>query len=131
MAGGGAVPASAAKRESNCDNRRNQITVARNKPILFYVDVAKRRLKHNDEVVISGLGTAITSVVMISEILTNNGFAFQKKILTSRISMIDGNTGRVIQKARMEVVLGKTENFNQVLGQGSASPESPEAYENE
>ncbi|XP_020520143.1 uncharacterized protein LOC110006850 isoform X3 [Amborella trichopoda] len=110
MAGGGAVPASAAKRESNCDNRRNQITVARNKPILFYVDVAKRRLKHNDEVVISGLGT---------------------EILTSRISMIDGNTGRVIQKARMEVVLGKTENFNQVLGQGSASPESPEAYENE
>ncbi|XP_020520142.1 uncharacterized protein LOC110006850 isoform X2 [Amborella trichopoda] len=117
MAGGGAVPASAAKRESNCDNRRNQITVARNKPILFYVDVAKRRLKHNDEVVISGLGTGMPLL--------------STEILTSRISMIDGNTGRVIQKARMEVVLGKTENFNQVLGQGSASPESPEAYENE
>ncbi|KAK2966297.1 hypothetical protein RJ640_018108 [Escallonia rubra] len=59
--------------------------------------------------------TAIATVVTIAEILKNNGFAVEKKIMTSTVDMKDDTRGRPIQKAKIEILLGKTENFDELI----------------
>ncbi|KAL1564973.1 hypothetical protein AAHA92_07249 [Salvia divinorum] len=59
--------------------KKNRIQVSNTKkPLFFYVNLAK----HN-EVELSGLGMAISTVVSVAEILKNHGFAVEKKIMTS------------------------------------------------
>ncbi|KAG5539335.1 hypothetical protein RHGRI_019784 [Rhododendron griersonianum] len=68
---------------------------------------------------------AITTVVTIAEILKNNGLATEKKVLTSTVGMKDETKGRLIQKARIEIVLRKTEKFDRVMAApASAAPEA-------
>lgn len=52
---------------------------------------------------------AIAIVVTVAEILKNNGLAVEKKIPTSTIDMRDESRGRPIQKAKVEIILGKSE----------------------
>ncbi|KAH0450616.1 hypothetical protein IEQ34_021308 [Dendrobium chrysotoxum] len=93
--------------------KRNRIQVSNNKkPLYFYVNLAKRYMQQHNEIELSALGMAIGTVVTVAEILKNKGLATEKKILTSTIGTKDETKGRLIRKAKIEILLGKTENFD-------------------
>ncbi|XP_071695142.1 uncharacterized protein At2g34160-like [Rutidosis leptorrhynchoides] len=107
--------------------KKNRIQVSNTKkPLFFYVNLAKRYIQQHDEVELSALGMAITTVVTVAEILKNNGLAIEKKVVTSTIGMKDETRGRLIQKARIEIVLGKTDKYATM-----ATPPSSKAREKE
>ncbi|CAA0810921.1 Uncharacterized protein SHERM_12355 [Striga hermonthica] len=58
---------------------------------------------------------SISTVVSIAEILKNNGFAVEKRITTSTVEIRDDSRGRTVQKAKIEIVLGKTANFDELM----------------
>ncbi|CAI9284415.1 uncharacterized protein At2g34160 [Lactuca sativa] len=102
--------------------KKNRIQVSNTKkPLFFYVNLAKRYIQQHDEVELSALGMAITTVVTVAEILKNNGLAVEKKVVTSTIGMKDETRGRLIQKARIEIVLGKTEKYASMASPTSAT----------
>ncbi|XP_042516193.1 uncharacterized protein At2g34160-like [Macadamia integrifolia] len=97
-------------------NKKNWIQVSHTKkPLFFYVNLAKRYMQQLNEVELSTLGMAIAMVVTIVEILKNNGLAVEKKITTSTVDTKDESRGRPIQKAKIEILLGKTENFDELM----------------
>ncbi|XXG45689.1 hypothetical protein AAC387_Pa02g0702 [Persea americana] len=105
--------------------KKNRIQVSNTKkPLFFYVNLAKRYMQQYNEVELSALGMAISTVVTIAEILKNNGLAVEKKIMTSTVDMKDESRGRPIQKAKIEILLGKTENFDELM---AAAAEEREA----
>eukprot|EP01102_Stenamoeba_stenopodia_P019523 TRINITY_DN73_c0_g1_i1.p1 TRINITY_DN73_c0_g1~~TRINITY_DN73_c0_g1_i1.p1 ORF type:complete len:112 (+),score=26.48 TRINITY_DN73_c0_g1_i1:197-532(+) len=87
------------------DKRKNKIKVSSAKSVFFYVDLATRFLKQEEEVELSGLGFAITTVVTISEILKNNGVAEVKSIQTSTMDVRD----RPTQKAKIQIILVRSQ----------------------
>ncbi|KAI3786879.1 hypothetical protein L1987_40921 [Smallanthus sonchifolius] len=106
---------------SNDSHKKNRIQVSNTKkPLFFYVNLAKRYMQQHDEVELSALGMAIATVVTIAEILKNNGFAVEKKIMTSTIDMKDESRGRPIQKAKIEILLGKTDRFEELMAAAAA-----------
>ncbi|KAH7571883.1 hypothetical protein JRO89_XS04G0161400 [Xanthoceras sorbifolium] len=106
--------------------KKNRIQVSNTKkPLFFYVNLAKRYIQQHNEVELSALGMAITTVVTIAEILKNNGLATEKKVLTSTVGMKDENKGRFIQKAKIEIVLGKSEKFDSLMT--AAAPPASDA----
>ncbi|CAN4097871.1 unnamed protein product [Withania somnifera] len=59
--------------------KKNRIQVSNTKKSLFfYVNLSKRYMQQYNEVELSALGMAISTVVTIAEILKNNGFAVEK-----------------------------------------------------
>ncbi|CAN8269682.1 unnamed protein product [Cochlearia groenlandica] len=97
-------------------HKKNRIQVSNTKkPLFFYVNLAKRYIQQHNEVELSALGMAITTVVTISEILKNNGLATEKKVLTSTVGMKDETKGRIVQKAKIEIVLGKSDKFDSLV----------------
>ncbi|KAF5462823.1 hypothetical protein F2P56_018799 [Juglans regia] len=105
--------------------KKNRIQVSNTKkPLFFYVNLAKRYIQQHNEVELSALGMAITTVVTIAEILKNNGLATQKKVCTSTIGMKDENKGRLIQKAKIEIVLGKSEKFDSLMTAATTTPDA-------
>ncbi|KAH0989597.1 hypothetical protein GBA52_001080 [Prunus armeniaca] len=64
---------------------------------------------------------AIATVVTIAEILKNNGLAFEKKITTSTIDMREDAGGRPIQKAKIEILLGKSEVLAEIMAADAAA----------
>ncbi|XP_062153228.1 uncharacterized protein At2g34160-like [Alnus glutinosa] len=110
-------------------HKKNRIQVSNTKkPLFFYVNLAKRYMQQHNEVELSALGMAIATVVIISEILKNNGLAIEKKIMTSTVDMKDDSRGRPIQKAKIEILLGKTESFDELM---AAAAEKREAGDGE
>ncbi|CAH9113987.1 unnamed protein product [Cuscuta europaea] len=104
--------------------KKNRIQVSNTKkPLFFYVNLAKRYIQQHNEVELSALGMAITTVVTVAEILKNNGFATEKKVLTSTVGMKDEAKGRMVQKARIEIVLEKTEKFDKLMAPNNAAAE--------
>ncbi|KAK9130720.1 hypothetical protein Sjap_011207 [Stephania japonica] len=100
----------------NETNKRNRIQVSNTKkPLFFYVNLAKRYMQQHNEVELSALGMAIATVVTIAEILKNNGLAVERKIVTSTVDMKDEFRGRPNQKAKIEILLGKTSNFDELM----------------
>ncbi|KAK4576699.1 hypothetical protein RGQ29_027304, partial [Quercus rubra] len=96
--------------------KKNRIQVSNtNKSLFFYVNLSQRYIQEHNEVKLSALGMAITTVVTVSKILKNNGLATEKKVLTSTIGMNDENKGRGVQKAKIEIVLGKSEKFDSLM----------------
>ncbi|XP_042058919.1 uncharacterized protein At2g34160-like [Salvia hispanica] len=96
--------------------KKNRIQVSNTKkPLFFYVNLAKRYMQQHNEVELSALGMAISTVVSVAEILKNNGFAVEKKIMTSTVEIRDESRGRPISKAKIEIVLGKTEKFDELM----------------
>ncbi|EHA8587876.1 hypothetical protein COCNU_scaffold003431G000050 [Cocos nucifera] len=83
--------------------------------IAFLPLKGKRYMQQHNEVELSALGMAIATVVTIAEILKNNGLAVEKKIMTSTVDVKDESRGRPIQKAKIEILLGKTENFDELM----------------
>ena len=111
--------------------KKNRIQVSNTKkPLFFYVNLAKRYMQQYNEVELSALGMAITTVVTIAEILKNNGLATEKKVLTSTVGMKDEHKGRQIQKAKIEIVLGKSEKFDSLMNAASSASEGEEAKDN-
>ncbi|KAE8682889.1 adenine nucleotide transporter BT1 [Hibiscus syriacus] len=97
-------------------HKKNRIQVSNTKkPLFFYVNLAKRYMQQHNEVELSALGMAIATVVTIAEILKNNGLAVEKKITTSTVDMKEDMRGRPVQKAKIEILLGKTENFDELM----------------
>ncbi|KAG1358622.1 hypothetical protein COCNU_08G000680 [Cocos nucifera] len=93
--------------------KKNRIQVSTHKkPLYFYVNLAKRYMQQHNEIELSALGMAIGTVVTVAEILKNNGLATEKKILTSTVGTKDDTKGRLVRKAKIEILLGKTENSN-------------------
>ncbi|XP_051146995.1 uncharacterized protein At2g34160-like [Andrographis paniculata] len=98
------------------NQKKSRIQVSNTKkPLFFYVNLAKRYLQQHQEIELSALGMAITTVVTITEILKNNGLVKEKSIVTSTVGMKDANKGRTIQKARIEIVLEKSDKFDSVM----------------
>ncbi|XP_059299302.1 uncharacterized protein At2g34160-like [Lycium barbarum] len=96
--------------------KKNRIQVSNTKKSLFfYVNLSKRYMQQYNEVELSALGMAISTVVTIAEILKNNGFAIEKKIRTLTVDMRDEPGARPIPKAKIEIVLGKTEKFDELM----------------
>ncbi|XP_058780489.1 uncharacterized protein At2g34160-like isoform X1 [Vicia villosa] len=103
--------------------KKNRIQVSNTKkPLFFYVNLAKRYMQQHNEVELSALGMAIATVVTVAEILKNNGLAVEKKIMTSTVDIKDDSRGRPVQKAKVkiEIVLGKTENFDELMAAAAA-----------
>ncbi|XP_057521438.1 uncharacterized protein At2g34160-like [Amaranthus tricolor] len=102
------------------NNKKNRIQVSNTKkPLFFYVNLAKRYMQQYNEVELSALGMAIATVVTIAEILKNNGFAVEKKIATSTVD-INESGGRPVQKAKIEIVLEKSEKFDELMAAAAA-----------
>ncbi|PHU15227.1 hypothetical protein BC332_16432 [Capsicum chinense] len=96
--------------------KKNRIQVSNTKkPLFFYVNLSKRYMQQYNEVELSALGMAISTVVSIAEILKNNGLATEKKIMTSTVDVKEDIRGRPVQKAKIEIVLGKTVNFDELM----------------
>ncbi|PON90129.1 Alba DNA/RNA-binding protein [Trema orientale] len=110
--------------------KRNRIQVSNTKkPLFFYVNLAKRYMQQYNEVELSALGMAIATVVTIAEILKNNGLALEKKIMTSTVDIKDDSRGRPVQKAKIEILLGKTANFDDLMAAAAEEKEVREAEE--
>ncbi|KAL2897988.1 hypothetical protein RDABS01_039770 [Bienertia sinuspersici] len=113
---------------NNINIKKNRIQVSNTKkPLFFYVNLAKRYMEQHNEVELSALGMAIATVVTIAEILKNNGLAVEKKITTSTVD-INESGGRPVQKAKIEIVLGKSERFDELMAEAAAA-EAAEAEE--
>ncbi|CAL5210609.1 unnamed protein product [Lathyrus oleraceus] len=96
--------------------KNNRIHVSTSKkPIFFFVNLAKRYMQQYNEVELSALGSAIASVVSVAEILKQNGLAVEKKIRTSSVILKDNSRARPLQKARIEILLEKTANFDELM----------------
>ncbi|KAK4550932.1 hypothetical protein RGQ29_032669 [Quercus rubra] len=109
-------------------NKKNRIQVSNTKkPLFFYVNLAKRYMQQHNDVELSALGMAIATVVTIAEILKNNGLAVEKKIMTSTVDMREDAGGRPIQKAKIEILLGKSEKFDELMA--AAQEEAALEYE--
>ncbi|KAE8670951.1 TPX2 family protein, putative isoform 1 [Hibiscus syriacus] len=128
--------------------KKNRIQVSNTKkPLFFYVNLAKRYIQQHNDVELSALGMAITTVVTIAEILKNNGLAIEKsknlfsflikhglfdidclwnkaEVSTSTVSMKDENKGRVVLKAKIEIVLGKSDKFDLLMNASNVAPET-------
>ncbi|GAB2275518.1 hypothetical protein Dimus_010275 [Dionaea muscipula] len=105
---------------ADSSNKKNRIQVSNTKkPLFFYVNLAKRYMQQHTEVELSALGMAISTVVTIAEILKNNGLAVEKRITTSTVDIGEPG-GRPVQKAKIEIVLGKSENFDELMAAATA-----------
>ncbi|KMZ55980.1 Uncharacterized protein ZOSMA_9G00830 [Zostera marina] len=97
-------------------HKKNRIQVSNTKkPLFFYVNLAKRYMQKYNDVELSALGMAISTVVTIAEILKNNGLAVERRITTSTIDIRDESRGHPITKAKIEIFLRKTEKFDELM----------------
>ncbi|XVE63507.1 hypothetical protein DITRI_Ditri07aG0025800 [Diplodiscus trichospermus] len=119
--------------DSSASYKKNRIQVSNTKkPLFFYVNLAKRYMQQYNEVELSALGMAIATVVTIAEILKNNGLAVEKKIMTSTVDMREESGGRPVQKAKIEILLGKSEKFDELMAAAvAAAAEAEEVLDNE
>ncbi|KAL5208112.1 hypothetical protein ABZP36_032547 [Zizania latifolia] len=109
-------------------HKKNRIQVSNTKkPLFFYVNLAKRYMQLHDEVELSALGMAIATVVTVAEILKNNGLAVEKKITTSTVDVKDDSRSRPMQKAKIEILLGKTDKFDELMAAATEEREAAEA----
>ncbi|WZZ63195.1 hypothetical protein YC2023_063302 [Brassica napus] len=88
-------------------HKKNRIQVSNTKkPLFFYVNLAKRYMQQHNEVELSALGMAITTVVTISEILKNNGLATEKNKFDSLVPPVtNGKTPEEVAKAETEAAV--------------------------
>lgn len=91
--GGGADPA----------RPRNRIQVSREKrPLNFFIGLAKKFLVNEEEVELSGLGLAVTTVVTVAEILKSSGYVDIVRIETSLVDMREEGRS-TLPKAKIQI----------------------------
>ncbi|KAL4324809.1 hypothetical protein GQ457_11G006730 [Hibiscus cannabinus] len=98
-------------------NMKNRIQVSNTKKALRY-------MQQYNEVQLSGLGMAITTVVTVAEILKNSGLAIEKKVSTATVGMKDENKGSVARKTKIEIILGKSDKFDTLTNANNVSQET-------
>ncbi|CAL5220878.1 g2966 [Coccomyxa viridis] len=115
---------------------RIQVSTSK-KPLFFYVNLAKRFLQEHGEVQLSALGLAISSMVTVAEILKSGQWAVERKITTGLDTTDDAGRERPVQKAKMEIIMVKTPQFDSLMeasssgqqqqqqGSSSDSPDPP------
>uniref|UniRef100_A0A453EBF3 DNA/RNA-binding protein Alba-like domain-containing protein n=3 Tax=Triticinae TaxID=1648030 RepID=A0A453EBF3_AEGTS len=113
------------RRGASASSNRIQVSNTK-KPLFFYVNLAKRYMQQHGDVELSALGMAIATVVTVAEILKNNGLAVEKKIRTSTVEINDESRGRPFQKAKIEIELGKSEKFDELMASAAADAEEGE-----
>ncbi|OWM65907.1 hypothetical protein CDL15_Pgr015332 [Punica granatum] len=89
----------------------------------------RRYMQQYNEVELSALGMAIATVVTVAEILKNNGLAVEQKIMTSTVDIRDENRGRSVQKAKIEILLGKSDKFDELMAAAAAEQSNDKAAE--
>ncbi|EAN84475.1 hypothetical protein C3747_37g904c [Trypanosoma cruzi] len=89
-----------------------QVRVGVDRRNFAYVDFTKHRLHEGKpEVIITGLGRAISDAVAVVEILKNQGLVTVKKITTSRGNVKSSSTS-VIDK--IEILVVKSKEFDSI-----------------
>ncbi|GAU18894.1 hypothetical protein TSUD_228840 [Trifolium subterraneum] len=84
------------------------------KPLFFYLNLAKKHLKMDHDVELCALGTAIPTVIIITEILKRDGWGIEKSIMASTIDAREDKEGRRIPpKAKLDILLGKAKSGDQ------------------
>ncbi|CAL1411171.1 unnamed protein product [Linum trigynum] len=108
---------------------RQLIKVSNTKnPFIFYLNLAKRHIKQYNSVELSALGMAIPTVVTIAQNLKRNGLAVEKSIKISSVESKDTQTGRLVQKAKIEILLEKAaEKPDETSANSSFAATVPEA----
>ncbi|XP_004511396.1 uncharacterized protein At2g34160-like [Cicer arietinum] len=86
------------------------------KPLFFYLNLAKKHIKMGNDVELCALGLAIPTIIVIAEILKNNGWAIEKSIMTSTIEAKEDKEGRGAPKAKLDILLGSAKSVDQSTG---------------
>lgn len=89
----------------------NVIQVSTAKQATFYVNLAKKFLSSNEDVELSGLGSAISIAVTAAEYLRQQGFAGIKSISTSTVSTPTSSEGPKTPKPKIVIVVSRSEKF--------------------
>ncbi|CAN0904424.1 Uncharacterized protein At2g34160 [Linum grandiflorum] len=96
------------QKKTTNKRREHPIKVSNTKnPFVFYLNLAKRHIKQHNRVELSALGMAIPTVVTIAENLKRIGLAVEKSIKMSSVESMDSETGRLVQKAKIEIMMEK------------------------
>lgn len=90
------------------------IKVSWDQKLSTYIYRAKRLLTGAERVSVSGIGMAITSVVMCAEILRNSGFVDIVSVETSMLRSKSQNAS-AHQKPVLEIVVERTPRFHELL----------------
>ena len=105
-----------------------QISSSR-KSLYFYVRLAKRFLQTEETIELSGLGTAINTVVSCAEILKNSEIAEITKIETSTTQV--GSNSSNFTKAKIQVFLKKGAKFDEIIAQEQKEAEEKKKLKEE
>ncbi|KAL4529762.1 hypothetical protein Ndes2526B_g04556 [Nannochloris sp. 'desiccata'] len=93
----------------------SRVLISSTRKPVSYLNVCKRRLQEDGEVHLSALGVAISSLVTVAEILKNKGLAVEKKIITLLETREDGEDSKGRQKPKMEMILAKSDKFDELM----------------
>lgn len=114
--------------KEDADAKPSRLLISSSRKPVSYVNLAKRCLLEHDEVQLSALGVAISSMVTLAEILKNKGLAVEKKVTTS-LEEISSNC-RTRHKPKMSVTLIKSPQFDDILSAESAGNENRDGGSN-
>jgi len=106
------VVAEAPARESPSGNR---VLVSNKRPLFSYAAITKKLLHEHEEVYLSALGMAMSTVVAVAELLTSEGLVVQASIKTWMEEIVDAGRPKPIHKAKLEVVLKKSGDFDSIM----------------
>lgn len=115
-------------QRDDADANPSRLLISSSRKPVSYVNLAKRCLSEHDEVQLSALGVAISSMVTLAEILKNKGLAVEKKVTTS-LEEISSNC-RIRHKPKMSVTLIKSPQFDDILLAESAANENRDVSSN-
>lgn len=89
-----------------------RIQVSNKQPLFFYVNLGKRLLAEHGEIQLSALGLAVATMVTVAELLKKDQLAVEKKVTTSLLQYEDDGKARSAHKPKLEVLLGKSPEFD-------------------
>lgn len=102
--------------ESSQHPARIQVSLGK-KPLYFYVNLSKKLLAEHGEVQLSALGFAMSNMVSVAEILKKEGMVVEKKLSTCIDTLTDRGRTRPVRKPKMEVILGKSADFDKIFAE--------------
>ncbi|GAB0494790.1 hypothetical protein MMPV_006086 [Pyropia vietnamensis] len=109
------VPVVAAAGSADPTRPRNRIQVSREKrPLNFFIGLAKKFLVNEEEVELSGLGLAVTTVVTVAEILKSSGYVDIVRIETSLVDMREEGRS-TLPKAKIQIWIRKSDQFASLM----------------
>ncbi|KAK1862377.1 hypothetical protein I4F81_004951 [Pyropia yezoensis] len=78
------------------------------RPLNFFIGLAKKFLVNEEEVELSGLGLAVTTVVTVAEILKSSGYVDIVRIETSLVDMREEGRS-TLPKAKIQIWIRKSD----------------------